>query len=377
MALGALIDAGLKFSTLAKELKKLRVPGYSLRKSRVRRGSLAGTKFDCVAPSGEHNHRTLKNIYALIGRSGLSGRVKARARHIFENIAASEARVHGRSDGRAVYLHELGSLDSIIDIVGIAIALDELGIDEVYASNVKTGTGHVRCAHGSLPVPAPATLDLLRGARVMFSGVNAELVTPTGAGILKALAKGFGTMPTMKVDAIGYGAGSREIDEMPNMLRVVIGEGEPAFEEDTVLVVETNIDDMNPQHLGYVFDKLFKAGALDVYSTPIQMKKTRPAFTLSVICDPTRLRSISRVMLRETTTTGVRFYPVGRHKLARRMVSVKTKYGAVAVKLATGPGGIRKVIPEYDDCARMAGKKDVPIAAIYDEVKRAVGRGRG
>jgi len=372
MVLGAFLDAGLKLSALSAELKKLRVKGYTLKKSRVRRGALVGTKFDCVAGHGRHGHRSACDIISLIGRSSLNARVKSVAIGIFKNIASAEARIHGVSDRRSLYLHELGDIDSIVDIVGIAIAIDKLGIDEVYSSAVSMGRTIVRTAHGNLPIPGPATLELLRGVPVAISGIEAELVTPTGAGILKTLAKGFGPMPQIALSGIGYGAGTQQLKEMPNMLRVVIGERAARFDSDKVMVVETCIDDMNPQHVEYISEKLFKNGALDVYSTPIQMKKTRPAFKLTALCEAADLQKISSVILKETTTIGVRFYEAGRFRLARRTVRARTKYGTIDVKVASGPGGIFKAMPEYEHCARVARQKNVPLSAVCDEAGYAV-----
>lgn len=372
MTIAAFLDAGLEMSVLSRELKKLNIKGYGLRKSRVRRAELVGTKFDCVATKSYAGHRSLKSIISIIDKSSLNSKVKTIAKDIFNNIGAAEAKIHGFGKKDQVWLHELGSIDSIIDIIGVAIAIDALKIDEVYASVVNMGRTFVRAAHGNLPVPAPAALELLRGVPVKIIDVNAELVTPTGAGILKTLAKGFGQMPAMKVTGIGYGAGSRDIKEIPNMVRVIIGESAPSFKTDTVLVVETNIDDMNPQYFEYVFERLFAAGALDVYSTTIQMKKTRPAFKLTVLCRQKDLEAISSTLFSQTTTIGVRFYEAGRFTLERKIVKVSTKYGKIGVKISSGPDGIRTVTPEYDDCVKIARSKKIPLRTISEMVRRSV-----
>lgn len=374
MAIGAFLDAGLSFDALSAELGKLRIKGYELKKSRVRRGAIVGTKFDCIVRRTGHGHRSVREILALIDRSGLSARAKATAKKIFENIGAAEARVHGIKAGASVYLHELADIDSIVDIAGIAVAIDKLGIDEVRCSPVTMGRYVVKTAHGNLPIPGPAALELLRDVPVTISNIDAELVTPTGAGIAKTLSKGFGAMPQMSVSSIGYGAGSRDLPGMPNMLRVIIGQAVAPFLSDRVYVVETNIDDMSPQHVEYIYEKLFREGALDVYTTSIQMKKTRPAFKLTAICAEADLEKISSAMFRETTTIGVRFYEAGRFKLARNTVRARTRYGTVDVKVASGPGGIFKMAPEYDHCVKAARQSDVPLRVVCDEAVRAVKR---
>ncbi len=372
MAIAAFLDAGLRLSVLSRELKKLKIKGYEIKMRRVMRGKIAGTKFDCIKTKEHAGHRKLEDIIAIINRSSLGPRVKKLAADIFNNIGSAEAKIHGFRKGGVVWLHELGDIDSIIDIVGVAIAIDELGIDEVYASNINMGSTSVKTAHDFIPIPAPAALELLKGAPVKILDIGAELVTPTGAGILKTLSKGFGVMPSMKISKIGYGAGARQLERLPNMLRVLIGSpSEPAFKEDNVMVVETNIDDMNPQHLEYVFEKLFSAGALDVYSSCIQMKKARPALKLSVICAPKDLEKISSAIFSETTTIGIRFYGAGRYRLERRTVKAKTKYGEVRVKVSERPGGVLTAAPEYDDCRRIAKTKRVPIGEVTDMAREA------
>lgn len=369
MAVAAFLDAGLEMEILSRELKKLNIKGYKLKSRKARRGEIVGTKFDCVVTENYKGHRSLKSIIALIDESSLKPRVKTVSKDIFNNIGNAEAKVHGFGKKEAVWLHELGSVDSIVDVVGIAIAIDALEIDEVYASKINMGRTFVKTAHGALPIPGPAALELLKDAPVKMLDIETELVTPTGAGILKTLSKGFGEMPSMKILKIGYGSGAKEIKEIPNMLRVVIGQSAPSFKRDSALVVETNIDDMNPQHFEYVFEKLFSAGALDAYSTAIQMKKTRSAFKLTVICRPKALEEIASVIFSETTTIGVRFYEVGRFKLERKIVKAKTEYGEVKVKVSRGPDGIFTATPEYDDCVRIARAKKVPLKVVSDKAR--------
>jgi len=371
MTLGAFLDAGLSIKTLSGELAKLKLKGYILKKTDVSRGSLSGTQFHCIAGDKRRGHRPLKEIFKIIEKSTLKQKVKSAAKDIFTTIGRAEARVHRHGKAREIYLHELGDVDSIVDIVGTAIALDELGIDEVYSSKVTLGRGFVDARHGALPLPAPATLEILKGVPAEISDVESELVTPTGAGILKTLSVGFGRMPQMKVGGIGYGAGSRDIPGRPNMLRVLIGEKIPAFKEDSITVIETNIDDMNPQNFEYLFERLFKEGALDVYTTVIQMKKSRPAFKLTVLCDREDTKRLAAVIFSETTTIGVRFYEADRFKLDRKTVRVRTKYGDINVKMSGGSGGALTASPEYDECVKLARSKKVPLKFIYDEAKNA------
>ncbi len=373
MTIAAFLDAGLSMAKLSGDLAKLKLKGYRLKKSRVMRGAIAGTKFDCIVGThAGHAHRSLRDILKLIDKSALNSRVKSTAKRIFENIGAAEAKVHGARSKDSVYLHELGELDSIIDIVGAAIAIDSLGIDEIRSSSIRMGRTLVSTMHGTIPIPGPAALELLKGVPVDITEIRAELVTPTGAGIIKTLSSAFGAMPRMKVSAIGYGAGSRDLEEAPNMLRVIIGETLPPLKGDAVTVVEANIDDMNPQYFEYVFERLFAEGALDVFITPIYMKKTRPAFMLTAICYRNDCERISSTIMKETTTIGVRHYDTGRFALERSVRAVRTKYGPIKVKISTGSGGIRTSSPEYEDCLKTARRRRVSLRAVYDAAKAAV-----
>ena len=374
MVLGAFLDAGLDIAVLKRELKRLKLSGYEIKAKRVTRGGLAGTKFNCSVPrtrGPRHGHSTLKAILDVIRRSGLCAEVKELSSRIFTTIGNAEAKIHGYAL-KDVHFHEVGNIDSIVDIVGCAIAVHEMGIEKFYSSDVVVGKGYVYTQIGILPVPSPATTLLLKRIPVRMSRIEAELTTPTGAGILRTLCTHFGPMPSMSPDNIGYGAGSTEIAGSPNMLRVVIGDAGGGYERDSVYVVETNIDDMSPQVFDYLFDRLFREGALDVYVTPIQMKKSRPAFQLSVICDESAFDRIAAVIFEETTSIGVRYHKVDRVKLERRIVSVDTKYGRIRVKVGSGPGGIKIVSPEYEDCAGAAKKRKVPLKVVYEEAKRVL-----
>jgi len=371
MTLGAFLDAGLSFKTLSNELAKLKIKGYRLKRTKVSRGGISGTGFKCIT-TGDAHSRSLKEMISLIENSALDSRAKNIAAHIFENIGAAEAKIHGIKSKNDVRLHELGSIDTIIDIVGTAVALSELGIDEVYASPVTTGRGSVMTAHGRLPVPAPAALELLKDVPVNMGAHEHELVTPTGAAILKTLVKGFGKAPGMKIERTGYGAGSHDYaGGLPNMLRVVVGEAAGVFAEDSVCVMETNIDDMNPQNFEYLFERLFKEGALDAYVTNIQMKKSRPGFKLTVLTEPGDRDRVATIIFRETTTIGLRFYNMERLKLERKTVNVKTGSGNVSVKISKAPGGILTASPEYEECAKLARKSGQSFKKIYDDAKSA------
>jgi uncharacterized protein (TIGR00299 family) protein len=371
MTIAAFLDAGMEFGVLKRELSKLKISGYELKSRKVKRGGFACTAFECRT-GHDHSHRTLSSILSIIDKSALNRKVKAISANIFRNIAKAEAAVHGIGRQNDVILHELGAVDSIVDIVGAAIAIDELGIDEVHSSAVSMGRTSVNCAHGKIPAPSPASLELLKGIPVRIAEVEAELVTPTGAGILKTVAKSFGAMPQGIVSSLGCGAGSRELSGLPNMLRIIIAERSASFNEDSVFVIETNIDDMNPQTFDYLMERLFKEGALDAYITPVQMKKSRPAFKLTVLSSPQLINRLASIIFRETTTTGLRFHEAGRLMLDRKFVDIRTRFGPVKVKVGIGPDGIRTTSPEYDECAKIARARKVPLKTVYDEAKRLV-----
>ncbi len=375
MVLGALIDAGLDIGILARGLKKLKMKGYELKAAKVMRKAVSGTKFDVVVKhsQGAHTHRSLAEILKLIDDSSLKSVVKENAKNIFKVIGKAESRIHGISDKKRLHLHELGDIDSIIDIVGSAIAIDALGISEIYSSSVRLGRTILNTRGGVLPAPSPASLEILRGAPVKVCDADSELVTPTGAGILKALCKGFGDMPQMKVSGIGYGAGAKEFEGIPNMLRVIIGERAAIFDKDRAFVIDTNIDDMNPQNFEYLFEKLLKEGALDAYTTTVHMKKSRPAFKLTVISDVSKLEKLCSIIFSETTSIGIRYHEVDRLKLRRETLRVNTRYGNIRVKFSKGPEDILTVSPEYEECAKAARARGVPLKRVYEEARKAAG----
>lgn len=370
MLLGALVDAGLPPATLEAELRKLKLAGWQLAVERVRRGEITATKLDFQIVETRHP-RTWKSIRELIRSSELSDRVKQCAETIFARLAEVEADIH-RVAPDEVHFHELGALDSILDIVGANVAVEALGIESLHASSLNVGAGSVQTAHGTFPVPAPATAALLKGAPVYSSGVEGELVTPTGAALVAALATSFGPLPRMTVSAVGYGAGRRDPKEQPNVLRVFLGESEETArrpEEPVVSVIEANLDDMSPLVGGYFMEQALAAGALDVFFTPVQMKKNRPGLVLTVLCPPERADGLCRLIFEQTTTIGLRLYEARRRVLERTTVTVETPLGPVRMKLARLNGRVLNAAPEYDDCQRLAREKAVPLKQVLADAQ--------
>ncbi|HEX7535260.1 MAG TPA: nickel pincer cofactor biosynthesis protein LarC [Syntrophales bacterium] len=370
MVLGALIDAGADLHKLESELSKLKISGFTLKAEKTTRKGISGTKF-FVGADDNHAERHLTDIEEIMDKSDLCDEIKAKAKTIFRDLAEVEAKIHNTDPG-TVHFHEIGGLDSIIDIVGSLIVMKMLGIEAVFASRIPVGTGFVECDHGVLPLPAPATLELLKGIPVYASGIEKELVTPTGIAILKHLVKGFGIIPEMKIERVGYGAGNRDL-KIPNLLRVWIGETEAKqeYEEDEVILIETNIDNMNPEILGYALEKLLERGALDVFMTPIFMKKNRPGTLLSILITPDKLDEALSVVFTETTSLGVRFRRLERRKLPRELITVETSFGPVRVKVShTGPEK-RIISPEYQDCREIAMRQGIPLRKVYEEAQAA------
>ncbi len=369
MILGALVDAGLEVSELEAELSQLPVRGFRLQAEKTTRRGISGTKLSVITE--EHRtERHLPDINEIIDRSALSDDIKNTSKRVFMELASVEARIHQKTVDE-VHFHEISALDSIVDVVGALVGLKKLGLEAVYASRIHVGTGFVECRHGTLPVPAPATLELLKGVPVYSKGIESELATPTGVAILKSVAKGFGPMPDMTVDRIGYGAGSREL-EIPNFLRICIGETcQDRYAGDEVLLLETNIDDMNPEFFGHVSERLLTQGALDVFMTPIYMKKNRPATLLSVLTAKEKLDGILSTVFSETTTLGVRIHSVDRRVLARETISVKTTLGDVRVKVGRIGGEVKTMAPEYEDCREIAARQGVPLKDVYESAKAA------
>ncbi|RLC47826.1 MAG: nickel pincer cofactor biosynthesis protein LarC [Candidatus Coatesbacteria bacterium] len=369
MFIGSLLDAGLSLNRLKQELSKLKLSGVELSASKGMKGALSGTKFNVEVNEG-HVHRHLHHITEMIDQSELSDAVKARSKAIFEQVAKVEGGIHHK-DPQAIHFHEVGALDSIVDIVGSVAALEPLGVERAYCSRIHVGTGFVKCQHGEIPVPAPATLALLKGLPVYSRGIEAELVTPTGAALLRNLCVSFGTMPPMKVDAVGYGLGTRDL-EIPNMLRVVIGDTDTGeFDYDQVVLLETNIDDMSPELLSDASEAVFGAGALDVFVTPTVMKKGRAGFTLSVLTSREKLDECLKAVFVHTSTLGVRISEVNRRKLFRESISVDTRFGPVDVKVGRSPKEVMNIAPEYESCRRVAVERGVALKQVYDEATLA------
>jgi len=375
MVIGAMIDAGLSIEHLESEISKLDLTGYNISALPANKCGVSSVKFDVdVDISKQKSHRHYKDIAAMIERAPLADAVKAIALKIFRVIGDAEAEVHGVPLEK-VHFHEVGAVDSIVDIVGAAIGFVALGIDEVYASAVNTGSGTVKTDHGILPVPAPATALILRDVPNYAEGPAKELCTPTGAAIIKAMAKSFGPRPMMKLTTVANGAGGHDFNDRPNVLRLFIGEkteaevaSTPGLIVERLVELSTNIDDMNPQFYGAIMESLFEAGALDVTLSPIQMKKNRPATLLWVLCKPENMAALEMLIFKRTTTLGIRRNHIERVSLPREIVKVPTKYGEIEVKVATLPNGSVKKTPEYESVKKAAEKT----GATFEEVYKAV-----
>jgi uncharacterized protein (TIGR00299 family) protein len=372
MTMAAFVSAGLPLDELSRNLNRLPVGGFELLARHVRRNSVDAVHIEVSIQQEPRLHRNLHGIYDLIDRSELSARVKQRAKAIFTVIAEAEAKVHNTPVAE-VHFHEVGALDSIVDIIGVSICLEHFGIERVYSSPVRLGSGGlVQTQHGLMPSPSPAALEILKEYPVVLTSMAEELTTPTGAAIIKALSTGVLDEEIIQVHAIGYGAGSKEFSGVPNFLRIVIGDLPVETESDTVAVVETNIDDMNPQLYPVLIDRLLKAGAHDAYLVPIIMKKGRPGILLSVMADKSRLEDVVGILYRETSTIGVRVQHIGRRKLPRRHLEVRTSFGMVKAKVVLRDG--REIItPEFEECKRIAAERHLPLPEIIRCLEREIG----
>ncbi|PYQ81489.1 MAG: nickel pincer cofactor biosynthesis protein LarC [Acidobacteria bacterium] len=402
MAVGALVDAGLPLAELQRALGGLLPPGAHIHADRVLRAGISATKFSVhehahaeggpqhvggsdqhvegphhqhVGGSGQHHHphRSLSEIFSLIDRASLPTSARDRAKAMFQKLAEAEASIH-RMPIEKVHLHEVGALDSIVDIVGIAFAMEWVGANRVLSSALNVGGGMVHSAHGNFPVPAPATMKLLGSAPVYSGAIQKELVTPTGALIVTTYASDFGPIPPMSVDRIGYGAGDRDEPGTPNVLRVLIGEAAEQVRGDRVAVVECEIDDMNPQIFGVVMDRLYAAGALEVFYVPVQMKKNRPGTLLTAIVPPERRAAVVEVIFRETTTIGLRYSEVDRECLQREIVAIETPIGSVRFKVASRNGRMMNAVPEFDDCASLAASNNLSVKEVQAMAIAAFGQ---
>jgi uncharacterized protein (TIGR00299 family) protein len=375
MNLAALLDLGVAPEALRRGLAGLRLTGYELRVTSETRGGIAGTRVEVALTEPPRHHRRLADIEAIVNGSALSDRVKASSLKVFRNLARAEAGVHGVTQDE-VHFHEVGAVDAIVDVVGGALCLEALNVDRVLCSSVQLGGGMARCAHGLLPVPGPATAALLEGVPVKLGGASVETTTPTGAALLTGFVDEFTDRAEFTVTATGYGLGRREM-EIPNALRVFLGEQSSANEfrwarRDALRMLECDIDDMNPELYQHVMERLFEAGARDVYLTPVVMKKGRPGTLINVLCDPISQDAMLEILFTETTTLGVREALVGRTALEREIATVATRFGDVRVKTASSAGRLVNWKPEYDDCRRLALSQGVPLKAVYDAVGRAV-----
>jgi uncharacterized protein (TIGR00299 family) protein len=368
MILGAMIDAGLSPQRLREELRKLRIPTIHLKSKKVLKAGLAATQVTVAGRNEKRSHRNLKEILRIVERSGVEADVKEKSKEIFERIASVEGKIH-RMPMEEIHFHELGGLDSIVDIVGSVWGIRQLGIEKIYVSKVNVGGGFVKCEHGILPIPAPATLSLIKGRPIYSSGVERELFTPTGAAILTTLGSEFGLMPLINVERIGHGAGRDDLPH-PNLLRLIIGTSESTPGIERVVVIETNIDDMNPQFYDYVMENLLAMEVLDLFITPILMKKNRPGHLLTVICPSEKLPSVTEFLLKETTTLGLRWHEEERAKTDREILPLQTKHGRIRFKLARWEGKVVNLSPEYEDCKRLALEKRVPLKEIFEEARK-------
>ncbi len=383
MLLGALVDAGVSLQKLKKELSKLSVKGYELEAKRVKRAGFAATKVDVKigtkssgtkAQSFKTEVRKWKDVEKIIKTSTLSKDIKVKGLSIFKSLFKAEAKVHG-STLQKVHLHELGAVDCIVDIFGALIGFDMLGINKLYSSPLNLGGGVVKTEHGILPVPAPATIELLKGVPVYSSGVEHELTTPTGAAIISELADDFTPFPEMTVSKTGIGAGGKNFKPHPNVLRLFIEEislPQPPLVKggSEVTVIETNIDDMNPQVYEHVMEMLFKAGALDVSLTQVIMKKVRPGVKLTVLCDEEKKGIITKIILTETTSIGIRSYKAARKVLDRELKTVRTKFGSIHIKVSSLDGKVLKSTPEYEDCRKIAKKHNIPLIDVFKLINK-------
>ena len=369
MALGALVDLGLPLEWLQQELEQIPLSGFTLRASSVERHGISACQVK-VSTKAKAPSRTYADIKALIENSALAPDVKERSLEIFTNLAAVESQIHNCAL-EAVHFHEVGGVDAIVDIVGTCLGLSHLGITQVNASRLPLGSGFVQCQHGSLPVPSPATVALLKGVPVYGTDIDSELVTPTGAALVTGLASSFGPIPPVKMVKVGYGAGSRDIPTRPNLLRILCGHttADSHLElQDEIMVVETSIDDMNPEFYSFLVERLFELGVLDVYMIPVFMKKNRPGTLLQALCPIDRYPEISRHILTETTSIGVRHYPVQRQILKRRQVQIDTSFGPVEVKEIVGPEGEVRRVPEFEVCRKIARERGKPLRVIYERI---------
>jgi pyridinium-3,5-bisthiocarboxylic acid mononucleotide nickel chelatase len=375
MILGAMVAAGINPDVLAQQLKLLNVEGFNVQFKLVARAGLGAT-YAVVETAHEHKHRHLADILKIIDNSALSASVKKRASQIFTRLAEAEARVHNEPIEK-VHFHEVGALDAIVDVIGAAICFELLGIERFISSPIHVGSGFVQMEHGQFPVPPPAVAELLKGVPFYSTEIKGELLTPTGAAIITTVSERYGSMPNMESSTVAYGAGTREYNNFPNVLRVFVGETHSdETHVERLLMIETNIDDQSPQVLGHVMDQAFELGALDCYFTPVQMKKNRPGILLSILCEQQLKNQMMQLLFKETTTLGVRTSEVERRALERTTVRVETPYGPIDVKVARLNGQVVNEMPEFEQCRRAAKESGVPLKRVEEAVRVAWERQR-
>jgi len=375
MILGAMVAAGVDPNFLREQLSLLRVDGFRIEFETVSRSGLRAT-YARVETTNEHKHRRLSDIEQIIERSGLSESVKQRSVQIFSRLAEAEAHVHNEPIEQ-VHFHEVGALDAIVDVVGAALCFDYLKIDRFVCSPLHVGSGTVQMAHGRFPIPPPAVTELLKGVPFYATDVKGELLTPTGAAIITTVCNEYGPIPQMTTERTGYGAGTREYQDFPNVLRVLLGLTEVEFATDERLwMIETNLDDASPQIVGHVMDRVLESGALDCFFTPVQMKKNRPGVLLSVLCGGDQKETMMKLLFTETTTLGVRSYEVLRRALQRSVVQVETQYGPIDVKVAHLDGQVVNEMPEFEQCRKAAAKANVPLKAVDEAARVALAKMR-
>ncbi|CAN2039195.1 putative nickel insertion protein [Candidatus Magnetomoraceae bacterium gMMP-15] len=370
MTLGALIDLGVPQDWIEYSVSQLPIKNFYLRVTSEARMGIHGTRVKVETQEDSHT-RNYKDIRSLIKKSYLSEIVKNDSLLIFERLAKAESKIHNCSLDQ-VHFHEIGGVDAIVDIVGTALSIEYLKIKEIIASKIPVGTGFVSCAHGNLPVPVPATTGLLKGVPVYGTGIPRELVTPTGAAIITALAKKFDTIPSMIIKNSGYGVGTQEIESRPNLLRIILGKYADPLRKEHIIILETAIDDMNPEIYGFLMERLLAEGALDVIWIPVQMKKNRPGTLIQVLCRPADQKDLSLLLLSETTTTGVRYKEAYRTVLPRENIEVSTSYGKIKIKKIIGPNNQICMVPEYEECRRLALEKNLPIKTVYQVIGQEI-----
>jgi len=381
MILGALLELGIDRTALETELSRLNLPDVSLKIETVDRSGISATHVEVIAPD-QHAHRHLSDILRIIDSSSLSEAVKNRASAIFIKLANAEASVHGTSVEK-VHFHEVGAIDAIIDIVGTCVGFEMLGIERFACSKIHVGSGFIQMDHGKFPVPPPAVAELLKGIPIYSTEIEGELITPTAAAIISTVCDSYGTIPELKVEKTAYGAGTRKYKDFPNTLRLILGERSVAATSDQhlstnhLLLLETNIDDLSPQILGYVMEGAFELGALDCWFTPIQMKKNRPATLVSILCDAAKRQALTALLFSETSTLGVRVTNIERECLPREVVKIRTEYGDVDVKIARFEGRIVNAKPEYDQVREIARLTNRPIRGVEREILDKLDNSKG